>query len=56
MVILGRAEVNGIREEARRLGEGYFRSLFEPIDIIKGSVDNFFKIVNLRKPWRSMEE
>jgi hypothetical protein len=25
---LNRAEANGIREETRRLGEGYFRSLF----------------------------
>jgi len=26
--VLNRAVANGIREETRRLGEGYFRSLF----------------------------
>ena len=31
--VLSRAAANGIREEARRLGEGYFRSLFAGMGI-----------------------
>jgi Protein of unknown function (DUF4230) len=30
--VLNRAEANGIKEEAKRLGEGYFRSLFAGLD------------------------